>query len=180
MTYFFGYGVYRDKQRLADIIGKQPKGGYGALLSDFVLTVQKLSLIPEKARKIIQQVWGDNFKAYTLKKGQGLVAGVVWELDDKDIEKIKAWEHIDVWREIKEVTVVTHDKKTLTAITEKAHEDGPISEIVDGLYYDNNLNKHGKKPPENDEYKIAFTRKLLEKISKGESNLGYSGAFETH
>ena len=161
---FFGYGANRSNERLKDIFGKELEGGYGTVLEGYVLAVQVLEQIPSQAKDILQKVWGQDFKSYTIKPGKGIVAGVVWELDNNQLEVLKEWEFIGIWRELIQVTVTTFDQKTLNVMTEKSPDESSITEIVDGLNYENNLNKQGKRIIEIEEYKIKEILKIKEEL----------------
>ena len=163
---FFGYGANRSKERLQDILGKKIDPGYGAILQGYVLCVQKLNQIPEKSRKILEIVWGDDFRCYTLKRGKGVVAGIIWELSEVDFTVIKEWEQIGIWRKIISIDTLSFEGKTVGALTGTAPEDAPICDIVDGLNYQNNLNNEGKKISSAQEYKIDEIIRLREKIKK--------------
>lgn len=164
-VYFFGYGANRDYYKLKEILGKEPKGGKGAILEGFDLAYQTLDQIPEVPRSFLQKVWGDIFRSYTLKKGTGCVSGVVWELEPEDVEKLKEWEFVGKWREIVSVPVKTSDGRTIQALTEKAQDLLPTKEIVDGLNYENNLNNFKKRDTEADEYRLKELSELRKEIS---------------
>lgn len=166
--YFFGYGAYRIKERVAQILGHTPEGGYGAVLEGYVLGIQSLEQIPNQAQDILKKAWGDNFRCYTLKPGKGVIAGVIWEIDEKDLEIIKEWEFVGVWREFITAPVKLKDGRVITnAITEKAPDGVPIKEIVDGLNYEDNLNKEGMKDiTADDEYKIKEISKIMKELEE--------------
>ncbi|MFA6017044.1 MAG: hypothetical protein WC744_03080 [Patescibacteria group bacterium] len=163
-VFFFGYGAYKDNYRLAEIIGKPPEGGEGALLEGYDLGVQNINNIPKEPKEILAKVWGNNFQAYTMKKGSGYIQGRIWLLDEEDLQKIKEWEFINKsdWRELVSVTVKTSDGKTISTITDKSKDKYEIDKFVDGLNYEPNLNREGKKYySEEDEYKIELMRKEI-------------------
>jgi len=163
--YFFGYGANRSKTRLNDILEKETAGGYGAVLENYVLAIQTLDQLPLEEQEAVKVVWGENFRAYTLKPGKGLVAGLIWELEEKDLNIIKQWESIGKWRELIEVKVETWDGRQIEAITEKAYDKAPIKKIVDGLDYINNLNTDGQKIMKyEDEYKIKEIAKIRDQM----------------
>ena len=151
---FFGYGANRDKKRLEDIFkvsglegeDLEVRGGKGARVDGMVLAIQDLTQVPEQVREGLKRTWGEKFRAYTLKPGNGQVAGVIWELTKKQYDAMKAWEHDGEWREMVEVEIVTEDQKRIKVYTEKVFDDAAIREIVDGLNYESNLNKEGMKP----------------------------------
>ncbi|EKD86927.1 MAG: hypothetical protein ACD_37C00099G0004 [uncultured bacterium] len=131
---FFGYGANRSSNKISQIIGALPSG-QGAIIEGYRLAYQSLDQIPEPAKTVLLKIWGNQFNSYTLKKGEGMVNGVLWEISEDDFQKIKEWEFIGVWRELTEVDVRTSDGKKLRAFTEKAPEIHPISGYVDGLLY---------------------------------------------
>jgi hypothetical protein len=133
---FFGYGANRSKQKIKEIIGREPDQGVGAVLKGYTLNVQNLTQIPTDVQNFLQKLYGNEFKAYTLKKGQGIVVGVIWELNEEDLEKFKEWEFIGAWRELVDVEVETSSGDTVKVLTEKSMDKFPSTFIVDGLIYD--------------------------------------------
>lgn len=165
--YFFGYGSYRSKERVAEILGHVPFGGYGGIIDGYVLTFQTLDQLPAEPKEILEKIWGDSFRAYTIRPGKGLIAGVVWELTKADTKKIRVWEFDGVWREFPDVVVKTSDGRTIHALTDVALPNQQVKHVVDGLYYQNNMNAQGKKSKK-DEYRIHDTkraRKMLQDIA---------------
>jgi hypothetical protein len=177
---FFGYGANRDKKRIEDIlrasglIGEDLKleGGYGARVDGNVLAIQNLQQIPERIRETLLKVWGANFRAYTIKPGTGQVAGVLWGLNEKQFEVLKAWEHDGVWREFVEVEIITTDQHKLKAFTDKVIDDNNITQLVDGLNYESNLNIEGMKTPTNndDAYRINELQTIRQELTKLQPN----------
>ncbi len=175
---FFGYGANRDKKRLEDVFQVEGlsgedlivKGGKGARVDGSVLAIQTFDQLPEKIKESIKRTWGDTFRAYTLKSGEGQVAGVIWDLSEKQYEVLRNWEHDGIWREMKEVEVITTNQKKLKVMTEQATDESPIKEIVDGLNYENNLNKNGMKitrdSKDDDEYRIREIVRVREELKK--------------
>lgn len=145
MIYYFGYGANRERARIREVLGKEPQGGYGAVLEGFDLGYQILDQIPQKPQEVLRNAWGDRFKCYTLRRGKGLAVGVIWEMDQADLEIMKKWEFIGLWREIVQLSVKTFSGETIKAITEKAIDDKRVFGFVDGLNYENNLNLDGIK-----------------------------------
>lgn len=135
-VYFFGYGANRNREKIYQITGKYPSLEFGAILEGYQLCVQNLDLITEKPRKILTELYGERFKAYTIKKGNGIVSGMIWEITPEDLEKIKEWEFVGDWKEIIEITIRSAGNKTIQAITEKVTDDAQVIDIVDGLSYD--------------------------------------------
>jgi len=174
---FFGYGANRDKKRIEDIlkasalIGDDLKvdGGFGARVDGMLLAIQNLQQVPEEAKKPLMEVWGSNFRAYTLKPGVGQVSGVLWGLNEQQFEALKTWEHDGVWRKFIEIEIITTDQHRLKAFTDKALDDTNVMQFVDGLNYESNLNIAGMKEavgPENDEYRIKELQNLREKLAQ--------------
>jgi hypothetical protein len=173
---FFGYGANRDKKRIEDILrasgltGEDLKleGGFGARVDEMVLAIQNLQQIPETVRETLLKVWGGSFRAYTIKPGVGQIAGVLWGLNQKQFEALKAWEHDGVWREFIEVEITTTDQHKLKAFTDKAINTDDVIQVVDGLNYETNLNLEGMKTPatENDEYRIQEIQNVRQELSK--------------
>lgn len=174
MINYFGYGANRDRIRVKEILGKESKGGYGALLSGYTLGYQILDQIPEIPRKTLKEVWGENFKCYTLKKGKGFVAGVIWELDENDLEIIRKWEFVGLWKELIDVHVYTFDGEEISAVTEKVPDSAPVFGFSDGLNYENNIN------PEMESLIIVKSEEesIKKEISKIRSQLRVVGGSE--
>ncbi len=133
---FFGYGANRSRQKIQEIIGKDLGEGIGAILNGYTLNIQNLNQIPEKVQDFLRKLYGNDFKAYTIKKGEGVVLGVIWKIDVKDLEKFKEWEFVGLWREIVEIEVTTSTDEVVKVITEKSMDQFPSTFIVDGLIYD--------------------------------------------
>lgn len=174
---FFGYGPNKDKKRLQVVFkasGLQDeelivRGGKGARVDNYVLAIQAFEQLPQEIKNTINKVWGDKFRSYTLKPGKGQVAGVIWELTDKQYQALKEWEYEGIWREMKEVEVVTSDQQNLKVLTEKIIDDTAVKEIVDGINYEANLNKEGmrdKKEIKEDEYKIYELKRVREELAR--------------
>lgn len=172
---FFGYGANRDKKRIVDILEAsglagedlEIQGGKGARIDGAVLSIQTLDQVPMQVRDMLQKVWGDKFRAYTLKPGNGQIAGVVWELTQKQYDALKEWELVGVWRELTEVEAITSDLQRLRVCTDKASNDAVVKEIVDGLNYESNLNKEGMRFYEEDaedEYRVKELLRVREDL----------------
>jgi hypothetical protein len=161
---FFGYGANSDRQKIKQIIGRDPGEGVGAILDNYVLAVQELSLIPEPPRNLLAQIYGNSFKAYTLKKGQGVVSGVLWELNDDELAIFKKWEFVGVWREIIEVEVKSAGQKPVSVLTEKSMDQFPVAQVADGVTYEpfnfKEIEKNNKSPKEDPHY----TKQQIEMI----------------
>jgi hypothetical protein len=141
---FFGYGVFSNTERLRQILGREPEGGESAIIGGYDLGVQKLESIPGRAKKILESVYGKTFRAYTLKKGHGLVQGKLWLLTEEDFKKIKEWSFVneseDPWREVVETYATTSKGEKVPVLTEKILESQRIDEFVEGLNYETELN----------------------------------------
>lgn len=164
---FFGYGANRNRSRIRQVIGKDPGDGVGAILEGYTLHVQNLDQIPEPAQSDLKEIFG-NYKAYTIRKGKGFVAGIVWSVTEEEFEKIKAWEYVGSWREIVEVTVKSEDFYTVKVLTEKSIDTYPVSEKVDGIIYDEFEFTKLRKGVKEDEY---YTKSQIEKIRQMISNV---------
>jgi hypothetical protein len=168
LIYYFGYGANRSKQRVSDILGEEPKGGFGAVIENFSLCVQTVDQIPDPPRELIRTIWGGQFRGYTICPAvSGLVSGVLWRFTVKQLERMKEWECISTWKESVTISVVAFDGIKELAITEKVSDDQQVFEVVDGLNYENNLNLQGMKQVVDDEYRIRAMQRArieLEKI----------------
>lgn len=153
MNYYFGYGILREPTIINEILGYAPKY-HGAILENYDLGYQILDQIPEKPRKILEKIWGIGFKAYTIKAGQGVVAGVIWELTEQDLELIKQWDFVGSWREVIKVKIKLFNENIIDAITTKVYDEQEIKKYVDSIIYENNLNPQGKKQLYEDRDKI--------------------------
>lgn len=139
---FFGYGAYRNQERLEQVLGHEISGGVGAQLTGYQLAYQLLNDIPEPPREILRSVWGEGFRAYTLKSNpDGLVVGRLWQILTKDIPAIKEWEFDGQWRELIQVSVKASDGSEFTAYTDKALDKFMIHGNADGLNYQDLINE---------------------------------------
>ena len=171
-VYFFGYGANRSRKRIKEILGKEPDGGYGAVINGYTLSYQVLDQVPENPRRILDKVWGENFKGYTLSQGGGKVAGVIWEIEEEDLKKIKQWEFVDEgWKELVRATANTSDGRSITVLTEKAVETLPRKEAVDGLHYEDNLNKGEPYVSEDDEFRMKEMEKIKAELKEYQQQL---------
>jgi len=164
--YFFGYGSYRSREKIREVIQRDPEGGHGAVLEGYKLAIQVLDQTPEKVRPTLERVWGKDFQAYTLRRGGGGVAGVVWELTEEDLAKIKEWEFVGSWREIITASVKIANGETISVVTEKVPDNQPIKELADGFNYRANLNREGRRDlKEFEEKDIELLRQLRRELS---------------
>lgn len=174
---FFGYGPNKDKKRLQDVFRAsglqgeelEVKGGKGARIDNYVLAIQAFEQLPQEIRGTIEKVWGDKFRSYTMKPGKGQIAGVLWELTEKQYQALRDWEFEGIWREMKQVEVVTSDQQNLKVLTEKIIDDSAVKEIVDGINYEANLNKEGmrdKAEIKEDEYRIYELKRVREELGR--------------
>ncbi len=160
---FFGYGANRNKNKISQITGENPGDGIGAILEGHRLAFQTLKQIPPPVNKFLEKVWGLHFKAYTIRKGKGIITGVIWQLSEDGFSKIKEWEFIGLWRELVEIKVRTTDDISLTVLTEKAPESHPITEFIDGLLY-NEFSFKDLEDFNRMEDEKYYTEKMLDKI----------------
>jgi hypothetical protein len=171
---FFGYGSNRSKQKIREALQRDPGQGIGAILHGFTLNVQSLNQIPPEVQKFFQQIYGNDFKAYTIKEGKGIIAGVIWQITNEDLEKLKKWEFVGPYREIIEVEVTTTYDEVVKAYTEKSLDSCPTTFVVDGLTYDVfAFAKQGAPDPNTQQYytqeKISEIRKWLKLASKNQT-----------
>ena len=162
MSLFFGYGANRNRGKLAQVLGHDPGEELGGIVEGYKLCYQNFELIPEKVAEIIGDVYGHEYKTYTLQKGTGLVSGVLFELDVEDFDKIKEWEFVGSWREFVEVEVKLANGHHITAFTEKAIEGSEITEVVDGLLYDEFV--HTKREHVDPEAEQFYSQKQISLI----------------
>ena len=167
--YYFGYGANRSKQCMEDISGSSMKDGRGAVLQDYALCYQVLEQVPEPPREILRKVWGDTFRCYTIRPfPKALVAGVVWELTPHQFHRIKEWEYDGSWKNIIQTDVLLFNGELLSVWTDMVIQSIPISDAVDGLYYQNNLNPHGKIPGIEDEFRIQALMRARQELQSFE------------
>src|SRR5690242_9686196 len=117
VTYFFGYGANQGADRLAQILGKKPEGGFGGIVEGFDLAIQTLDQIPEKAQEILKEAWGSQFKAYTLVHGKGIVLGSLWKFEEKDFKVIADFEFVDLWTKFEVIKVKKFNGEVIEAMT---------------------------------------------------------------
>lgn len=161
---FFGYGANRSRQKLKEFLGKDPGEGVGAVLRGFTLNVQDLNQIPKLQHDLFLRVYGSDWKAYTIKEGAGAVAGIVWELEEEEFNKLKAWEFVGEYREIISVEVITASDEELEVVTEKSKDEFPTTFIVDGLNYNTfAFSRIESVDPNTQQY---YTQKQIENIKK--------------
>lgn len=162
---FFGYGAYRNKGKISQVLGHNPGEGVGAVLEGYVLVYQTIDQLPESLREFFRGVYGNDFRAYTIRKGEGVVSGMLWEINDEDLVTLKKWEFEGIWREVVEVTVKSSGGKDARAFTEKANGDQPFHEITDGLSYEEFENKRAVQNQKSSEDPY-YTNLQIEKIKK--------------
>lgn len=137
----------------------------GAILEGYSLYFQTLKQIPEPPRELLREVYGSEFKAYTSKKENSLIQGILWEIDTEDFNKLKEWEFIGIWREFVEVTITTSENLTLKAITDKTPESHPVEDRVDGLNYNEfNFVRIKKEAPKFKKDYDTYTKVQIEAI----------------
>lgn len=162
---FFGYGAYKSKQKLKEVIGRDPGEGVGAIVEGFTLHVQELVQVPKQAQDDMRRFWGNEFKAYTLRTGDGVVSGIIWEIEEEELVLVKEWEYDGLWREFIEVEVVTSALEKVKVLTEKSMDQFPTTFIVDGLLYDvfAFTRNEGKTDPNKNEY---YDKQQIAKIKQ--------------
>ena len=169
---FFGYGANRDGNKIAQITGEDLRESVGAVLEGYKLAYQTLDQVPQPARDVLKDTWGNTFRAYTLRKGEGVTQGVIWPVSEEGLKKIEEWEFIGSWRELIKVRVRTFDNTELTVYTEKIPEDTPTVGFIDGLRYDEFIfkNLQEKRIVDENQYytqnQINQVRKALEELQE--------------
>ena len=159
---FFGYGANRNKNKLIQVLGHSVGEGVGAVLEGYVLVYQTISQLPEHLRNFFAETYGHNFKAYTLRAGEGVVSGTIWEIDEKDLEILKEWEFVPEWREVVEVIVLSAGGKEVQVLTEKSKDEFQFHEITDGVNYEEfNFPRLSKDDPKQELY---YTKQQIERI----------------
>ncbi len=160
---YFGYGAYRNRSKVEQVIAHPRPEEIGGIAEGYRLAYQDLSQIPQKASDILRNVWGDNFKAYTLKRENGIVSGVVYTITEEDLVKIKEWEFDGLWRDIIEIEIKTSDGFVVKAFTDMAKPDQQVAGYADGLLY-NEFAFIIKQEKENIRDQEYYTQQQLEKI----------------
>lgn len=140
---FFGYGPLKNRSFIKTIIGRDPGVGIPAIVEGFQLAYQTLEQIPKNVRSILEKVWGAGFRAYTLRSGSGIVAGVIWELTEAELIRIRQWDFIGSWRELADVSARTSSGESVAVISDMVSDTQPIKDTVDGMFYEENLNPEG-------------------------------------
>jgi len=75
-TLFFGYGAYRDKERIEVILRISGftgddltiEGGFGARIDGYILAIQNLQQIPEASRESLSKAWEEILGVTQLKQ----------------------------------------------------------------------------------------------------------------
>lgn len=167
-VFFFGYGANRNKEKIKEIIGHYPALELGGILEGYQLAYQTLEQIPNPPKEILEKIFGSNFKAYTLKKGDGIVEGTLWQVTEDEAKLIREWEYDGIWREFIQVSIKTAGNKEVRALTEKSNDTYPTIDVVDGLQYDEFLNTDLQTAQKQyySENQLNIIRAELEKIRK--------------
>jgi hypothetical protein len=104
-------------------------------LEGYKLHLQSLQYAPNAAKKILTSLWGKKFEMYVLKKGKGMVRGVIWYINSKDKAAIRHWELVDAgWYSFVNGTARSHNGHTIKVIT-IAVKNQTAGREVDGLKY---------------------------------------------
>src|SRR5438045_1486957 len=112
---FFGYGANKNRRKIAQIIGRDPQESVGALLEGYVLSTQNLNQIPDPPKELLRNLFGNDFKVYTIIKGEGVVQGSLFEITEEELNKISQWEFVPIWRQIIEVNIKSSGNKQIKA-----------------------------------------------------------------
>jgi len=134
--HYFGYGANRDPGQMEAITGRSLKG-QPAYVKGFELVVQKLGDIPELPQKILRKAWGKHFESYAIRKGEGQVHGMLWEITPEDRGHISNWELIpEGWYKGGLVTAILEDETEVPAVTDIIERQQHIDKVVDGSQYE--------------------------------------------
>ncbi len=149
---YFAYGNNREPEIMQALTGNKKLVGHEATLKGYVLGVQRLDQVPKTRMpglpispyEAIKRNWDDKFESYVVKKGEGDVKGIVWELTPEERELVRDWELVDFgWYKDIKGKAVTKDGREVDIQTEGFREGQEVDREVDGKDYPAFLNKFG-------------------------------------
>lgn len=119
---YFGYGAMANQQIFSAVIGREVSG-VQAMLLNFHITTQRMEHVPEAARAVLQKVWPDTFRSYTIMpalRGEVLpIPGVLYDITNFERRLIRSWEMNDLgWFATRSVEVVLGNGQIASAITD--------------------------------------------------------------
>ncbi len=149
-TLYFGYGVTREPQMIAAILGKSETEliGIPATLEGYNLVIQRLDQVPDainhnapipiSPRTILKGSWGNDYVSYEIRQGpEGNVSGMVWELTPDERERIKDWElNVFGWHEECKGRAFDAEGNAIIVITERIGSGQAYDHEVDGMNYE--------------------------------------------
>lgn len=143
--FYFGYGANRTPEMMSWITGKDDFEGKPAILEGWNLCIQGLDQVPKVAvptstgpqsfQEHLRGEWGDNFKTYVIRPGQGGVAGTLWKIEPEDRKLIRNWERVGFWYKEVKVRVKTENGEEIEAVSECLGDNQSFDREIDGLDY---------------------------------------------
>lgn len=147
---YFAYGNNREPEIMQALTGNKNLVGHEATLNGYVLGIQRLDQVPSSRlpglpvspQEVVRKNWDDSFESYVVKKGNGEVKGIVWELTPEERELIRDWELIDLgWYKDAKGEAVLKDGRKIEIETYVLGDNQEIDRIVDGKEYNSFLSK---------------------------------------
>ena len=173
---YFAYGNNREQRIMQALTGNKNLVGHEATLKGYVLGIQRLDQVPNtrlsglpvSPYEAIRRNWSDGFESYVIKKGDGEVTGMVWELTPEERELVRDWELIELgWYKDAKGEAVLKDGKKIEIETYVLGDNQEIDRIVDGKEYNSFLSR-----PEDFLRVIEIARReYLERLSVGKEKL---------
>jgi len=146
IVHYFAYGANRSLEMMGAITGNKNLVVSPTVLKGYELCIQKLNQIPDAPRKLLQDIWPENFSSYVIRPSSNKdnqVAGVLWELTPLERELVRDWELIEMGWYKDEKVKVTKDGKEIEVETEVLGDGQRVDRVVDGTDYPTFLNELG-------------------------------------
>jgi len=147
---YFAYGNNREPEIMQALTGNKNMVGDEATLKGYVLGIQRLDQVPRtrlpglpiSPYEAIKRHWSDSFESYVIKKGEGEVKGMVWELTPEERELVRDWELIDLgwYKDAKGEAILANGKK-VEIETYALGDNQEIDKVVDGREYNSFLSE---------------------------------------
>lgn len=147
-VFYFGYGANCAPRMVAAIIGRRPTVvDTNVAIRGYDLCVQYLEHIPDKAREILEEAWGNSFESYGVQPAKQFyvmkkcpedraVWGTLYEITPEEREIIAAWEMIpEEWYTPIELDVKLTNGSSVLAQTEIIVGQEVAYIAVDGKNY---------------------------------------------
>lgn len=150
---YFAYGANKTHEMMSAITGNGSLVGRPAVLEGYGIFVQKLHQVPDviapnspapiSPRKIITDVWDENFETYVIKPdSEKQLSGTVWELTELERELVRNWELIDFgWYKDAKVKIKTAEGEEIEVQTEIMGDGQEVDREVNGRDYPPFLNR---------------------------------------